>query len=114
MGVNSKGEVTRYILMRHDESQSNHDYLWPRATIHSTVGEGRAAIDIVQITGDDDIDVERRSWDQLDRLYSGLESRGYRVFKFYEAAFTEATAQSQITAQMYRDEGLVDKTEGVS
>lgn len=80
----------RYILMRHDPTGKNHAYLYEYATIRKTLGEGRAAVDIVEIVGNTTEQVEYTARYQLDRLYSGLEGRSNTVYQSPEYAETDA------------------------
>ena len=82
----------RYILMRHSNTADNHAYLYGTARIIETVGEGTAAVDIVQVVGDDTGEdrAEYLAQYQLGRLQSGLEARSNQVFRRYSQALEEA------------------------
>ena len=91
----------RYILMRHDPTGHNHEYLYSHSTVVDTVGEGKRAVDIVrtEIEPENDsvqagtevqVRVQFLARYQLGRLQSGMESRSSEVFDTLERARYEA------------------------
>jgi hypothetical protein len=87
----------RFHLMRHDETEGNHAYLYDHSTIVATYGEGRDAVDIVQTVGSSDKDQQEaeKVADYLAnyqhaRLASGLEKRGTKIMGTYGEAVQHA------------------------
>lgn len=102
--------VSKYILMRHDPKGNNHEYLYEYAEIVQSLtndlGDEAAAVDILQVSGNDE---ERASYNaryQLGRLGSGLETVGdHNVYDTLEAARVRALEISASLVEIHRKRG---------